>query len=555
MSKPDLRFHALDATRAFALLLGVVFHAAWTFVPRYSGAPIVDVSGNLGFDWFFFASHTFRMQLFFLIAGFFARLLYQRRGFMAFAKQRLVRIAVPLVIGWFILYPLISATWTWGANASGRNLTALPMSHLLGALYAKGLMFVPKASGGLFSLAHLWFLYYLLWIYGLALLLRFLVTRLIPQGVEVRTRADRVVWRIVHSPWSVVGLSLGTGLFLWRMGGWFGVDTPTQSLTPSVPVLLLYGGFFGFGWLLHRQSDLLPLFSRHWKWQIPTGLALSAIVFTAYHRLDNAGVAAAYPVLSPTHIRDWPQFLSTLQSGSNAGVDRPHLGQLWQALPEASRAAILDLPAESPPDAQAGVCEAINKALIMPDLFNPAEETGRPSPSATPMRPVESGSPGKIVLANRQILEQVFAKMLIGDPRQHSWYGPVKLAYSIGYAVIMWLLVLGTLGFFHDRFPGHSPGWRYVADSSYWIYLLHIPLVPALQVWMAASPTPGVLKFLFLNGFAFALLFASYHYLVRSTFIGLVLNGRPYPFVAWPFGRKPPVDLEGAAASLEKELR
>ncbi|HVR35564.1 MAG TPA: hypothetical protein VMS21_06900 [Methylomirabilota bacterium] len=33
---------------------------------------------------------------------------------------------------------------------------------------------------------------------------------------------------------------------------------------------------------------------------------------------------------------------------------------------------------------------------------------------------------------------------------------------------------------------------------------------------------------------AFAILIASHHYLVRSTFIGRVLNGRSHPFVAWP---------------------
>ena len=75
------RFHALDATRAFALLLGVVFHAAGSFVPSPSGAAIVDASASSGFYWFFSTSHTFRMQLFFLIAGFFGHLLYHRRGF------------------------------------------------------------------------------------------------------------------------------------------------------------------------------------------------------------------------------------------------------------------------------------------------------------------------------------------------------------------------------------------------------------------------------------------------------------------------------------------
>jgi glucan biosynthesis protein C len=56
------RFHALDATWAFALLLGVVFHATWSFAPTAMGAPIVDVKAGAAFDWFFFTSHTFRMQ-------------------------------------------------------------------------------------------------------------------------------------------------------------------------------------------------------------------------------------------------------------------------------------------------------------------------------------------------------------------------------------------------------------------------------------------------------------------------------------------------------------
>ncbi len=98
------RFHSLDATRACALLLGVVFHAVWSFVPAPMGAPVVDVSVNRFFDWFFFASHTFRMQLFFLIAGFFAHIICHRKGFGYFAMNRLSRIVVPLILGWLILF-------------------------------------------------------------------------------------------------------------------------------------------------------------------------------------------------------------------------------------------------------------------------------------------------------------------------------------------------------------------------------------------------------------------------------------------------------------------
>ena len=75
---PD-RYHALDSLRGFAMLLGVVLHAAISFstqppafwsVRDNDPDPLVDV--------LLFTVHTFRMQLFFLLAGFFGCLLYQR---------------------------------------------------------------------------------------------------------------------------------------------------------------------------------------------------------------------------------------------------------------------------------------------------------------------------------------------------------------------------------------------------------------------------------------------------------------------------------------------
>src|SRR5690349_349531 len=96
------RYHALDATRAFALMLGVLFHAAWSFIPKAMGAPVVGVSAVVRFDWSFFTSHTFRMELFFLVAGFFGRMLYHKRGWAGFARHRLLRIGLPMVVGWFV---------------------------------------------------------------------------------------------------------------------------------------------------------------------------------------------------------------------------------------------------------------------------------------------------------------------------------------------------------------------------------------------------------------------------------------------------------------------
>ena len=68
---PD-RLHALDAVRAGALLLGIVLHATMSF---FFVVPARDVSQGAAPAVAFFVIHTFRMTLFFVIAGFFGRLL------------------------------------------------------------------------------------------------------------------------------------------------------------------------------------------------------------------------------------------------------------------------------------------------------------------------------------------------------------------------------------------------------------------------------------------------------------------------------------------------
>ena len=545
------RFHALDATRAFALLLGVVFHAAWSFVPAPTGAPIVDSSAGVGFYWFFFTSHTFRMQLFFLIAGFFGHLLYHRRGFSGFARHRLLRVGLPLVVGWFILFPVVMAVFVTGGNVSGGNLPELPLPFLFTLMFKLGLMFVPQPLGGLFSLTHLWFLYYLLWLYALALGLRFLATRSEPVANCLRRWADGWVARVMRSPAFILWPTLGMGLFLWPMEGWTGVDTPVGSLVPSVPVLILYGSFFALGWLLHRQAGLLTGLVRHWRWQLVLGLLLSVPLFIAFRAVQAQGVTGSirgsYPHLEATQFKDWSAFLARLRSARQPESVPVELANLWRQFPPKAQEAILRLSDASDPNRRAGLAEAVNKLLVQPAMFGTEPILPGPPPPAEVAR--------RAVVENRATLDRLFPGLLAGDPGALSWYRPAKLAYSLGYALVMWLLIFGTLGFFQARCPDHSPAWRYVADSSYWIYLAHLPLVALLQIWMASWPWPGVVKFALLNLISFTVLFASYHYLVRSTFIGRMLNGQSYPFVALPFGRpaRRTADADKGEASVPKQ--
>jgi len=121
----------------------------------------------------------------------------------------------------------------------------------------------------------------------------------------------------------------------------------------------------------------------------------------------------------------------------------------------------------------------------------------------------------------------------LGWLREWGWIPAARTAvrwgYSTLYAVMMWGFVLGFLGLF-VRFCGKpSATWRYISDSSYWIYITHLPLIVWLQIVVAHWPWPWPVKYPLILVVAVPLLFLSYHYLVRSTFIGVQLNGRRYP--------------------------
>src|ERR1700689_4419020 len=84
------RMHALDAVRGAALLLGVVFHASFSFVPSPAQIWLVpDAPPRVGLGVLFFSIHVFRMTPFFLIAGFFAHMSSHRRGARSFILDRL----------------------------------------------------------------------------------------------------------------------------------------------------------------------------------------------------------------------------------------------------------------------------------------------------------------------------------------------------------------------------------------------------------------------------------------------------------------------------------
>jgi glucan biosynthesis protein C len=92
-----------------------VFHAALAYGPYFSNIWFVaDPDSHVGFTYFALWSHLFRMPLFFLIAGFCAVLLIEKRGSKAFISNRLKRVLLPFIAFLPITLALIFHVITWG---------------------------------------------------------------------------------------------------------------------------------------------------------------------------------------------------------------------------------------------------------------------------------------------------------------------------------------------------------------------------------------------------------------------------------------------------------
>jgi peptidoglycan/LPS O-acetylase OafA/YrhL len=104
-----------------------------------------------------------------------------------------------------------------------------------------------------------------------------------------------------------------------------------------------------------------------------------------------------------------------------------------------------------------------------------------------------------------------------------------RMAGSMTAGVAIWMLIFGLVGAFVSRLSHPRPIVRYLADASYWMYIVHLPLAIGIPGLMAAWGAPAILKFAITLSATCAATIVSYHYLVRATAIGALLNGRRYP--------------------------
>lgn len=105
----------------------------------------------------------------------------------------------------------------------------------------------------------------------------------------------------------------------------------------------------------------------------------------------------------------------------------------------------------------------------------------------------------------------------------------IELVIAFLYNLTSWLWSFALVGLFLRYVPGQNRVLRYVSESSYWVFLVHMLGTIGFGALVYSLPI-GVLPKMLLNITATTVVcLLTYQLFVRHTFIGVLLNGRRQP--------------------------
>lgn len=264
------RYHALDSLRAAMMFLGIYLHSVVAYSP-HGGWPFKPPQVTTMLDPTMVWIHAFRMPAFYVMAGFFAALLYERYGLRRAADNRFWRIVIPFIVGWIILFPLVMFMVI---------LSRADLDSAIGFIMSG--RFLAHAHP-----MHLWFLEYLIVLYLLAIACIGIVRRLLT--LDVRVFLLGLFGRVVRSPWAPLPFALLSFLTLLPMQN-ASLDDP-PSFVPATRIVAAYAIPFFFGWLLYLNADLLETLRKR-AWLHGGAAALTSLVYVAtVYSIVDRGVA------------------------------------------------------------------------------------------------------------------------------------------------------------------------------------------------------------------------------------------------------------------------
>jgi peptidoglycan/LPS O-acetylase OafA/YrhL len=123
------------------------------------------------------------------------------------------------------------------------------------------------------------------------------------------------------------------------------------------------------------------------------------------------------------------------------------------------------------------------------------------------------------------------------------------LFLSAAVSLVAWLSIFGLMAIFLRNWKADRSAFRYLADASYWIYIVHLPLVGLSHIALQQAPIGALSKFLLTAFITLIVAVLSYQTCVRYTWIGRALNGARTRGIrdhqqSGPGGRDPEIAIE-----------
>jgi peptidoglycan/LPS O-acetylase OafA/YrhL len=262
------RLHSLDSLRAIMMLLGLVIHSSITYAITDYGAawPLKDPnSTHLSNDFIVEFIHAFRMQIFFVVSGFFGAMLFYERTPMKMVKNRVDRIVLPFILFVLLLWPTIFFAGGYSKLVFSGNPDALTI--VLSRFSDWNILVPPRTF-------HLWFLYYLAMITLVSVVLA-LVAKRLPSATNYISKAFN--WAI-QKPILRILVFAGLLAIVYFIMGTSQVDTST-SFIPDFNTFLYYFVFYTVGWILFKSKHLLDTFKKYDWINTLLGIVLFTILF------------------------------------------------------------------------------------------------------------------------------------------------------------------------------------------------------------------------------------------------------------------------------------
>lgn len=527
-TQADTRRHDLDALRAFAMLLGIVLHGAMSFIP--GGGVLWGVQDSHAdplYGVLLASIHGWRMALFFLVSGFFTAMLWKKRGLRALLIHRFKRIFLPLLLSMVTVIPTMWIVSDYLRSQGSAAAFASPDGEFSDA--------EPSGSQSESSNVNVWA--------AVATDDQAALKVYLDQGGDV----------LAKDPYGSTPLHVAC---LFGRGGTaellLDADADLEVLNddgkrPQDLLELDWATTASIAQMVQLPLDQEEV--RAGREEIAraidekTGRAVKTALKAGN---QTAGEATLFASLFefPVFFHLWFLWFLCLYVGGFALIVKfvrashvpaipdkwllSRLRYLW-LIPFAAAAQYFMARAQYAygPDTSVGL-------LPLPAVFAYyAIFFGYGA--------VYFGASDAEVVVGRGFVGKLAIAILILFPVGLGLQGPDSVGGRILFAVMQtsyaWVMSFGMIGLFH-RFCRVPRFWlRYLSDSSYWLYLVHIPLLMVFQFLVRDWLVPSFVKLSLVCTATTALLLLSYQFCVRDTWVGLLLNGRRYPkLTALPTG-------------------